>query len=61
LIYSRTSKKYTFNITFVPKKELKAYITIPFNCEHTNGYIIAPDNEEEETKIVNYLKNILEM
>ena len=62
LVYSRTSKKYTFNITFVPKKELEAYITIPFiNIGHANGYIIAPDNEEEETKVVNYLKNILEV
>jgi len=60
LIYSRTSKKYTFNVTFVPINEKEPYMTIPFiNCGHANGYIIAPDNEEEELRIVDYLKNVL--
>lgn len=62
LNYSKNSKSYTFNITFIPNNGNEPDVTIPLlvNNGHVNANMLSLDTKEDELKMVNFIKGILE-
>lgn len=61
LNYSKSSKSYTFNITFIPNNGNEPDVTIPLvNNGHVNANILSLDTKEDELKMVDFIKGILE-
>lgn len=63
LNYSRSNKSYTFNITFTPNNGNEPDVTIPLvvtNNGHVNINILSLDTKEDELKMVDFIKGILE-
>lgn len=61
LNYSKSSKSYIFNITFTPDNINEPDITIPLLIKDTQSTsLLSIDTEEDELKVVNYIKGIIE-
>ena len=59
--YSKSSKLYIFNIMFILNNGNEPDVTIPLvNNGHVKSNILSLDTKENELKMVNFIKGILE-